>query len=264
MKSKSLLSLLIAFLFAFSSCQNIVEEITINEDGSGTYNVYSDMIPGMAKTASQMAIMFSDMGEEKLTEAQIDSIEASALEKVMADFPAYIDSTINTQDQLPEEVLNDPEKMKMMDKMRVYMTGGTDVGKMDMGMSYAFENVEDLNKFMEMAANMEDETGSNPMTAQFGGMMAESESTFSFDGNRLKRNFKILKKGTIPDDQKEMLMQMTDGGKVQTIITLPKSIKKVKGSNVSSKKDNVLVFEYDMMDYLTGAADLSFDAKLKK
>src|SRR5687768_3951249 len=87
--------------FTLYSCDNITEEIYINDDGSGEYVFYTDMIPGITKMTTEMAVLFADS-------LSGDSLEASLNDNIWKDFPDVLDSIIDYANIIPDSVLSDP------------------------------------------------------------------------------------------------------------------------------------------------------------
>ena len=97
------IGLLSTFIILFTACGNYVEEYTFKSDGSGIYNVYSDVIAGNAEMSLAMALEFSD---EELTKGQIDSLKIALTEKIWEQYPGKTDSVVDLLSELPDSFLD--------------------------------------------------------------------------------------------------------------------------------------------------------------
>ena len=250
---------IISCTFLMTSCQNLTEEITIELDGSGKYQLYSDAIPSMLTV---MTTMDSMMAIPDSTGKIVRKSQAEIEEQIWKDFPESIDSTLDIMSELPDSIKNDPEKMAMLEKTRVYMTGGRTKGYMNVGMAYNYDDLEELKVFNGFLSNVLKE-GSNSGSPL--GRLEEPEMTsdFIYSDKGFKRIFEVQKKVTFNEQEEGMLQMFVGQGTLTTIVYLPKEAKDVKGDYLKSIKGKTVTFEYPMQKYMRGDIDCSFEVLFK-
>lgn len=259
------IKLLAFFLIALflQSCDNMTEEIYLNEDGSGEYMLYSDMIPSMEKMAIEMARMFQDMdstGEIKnMTDKELAEMMS---EQIWAEMPEEIDSILDITQELPDSVKNNPQKMAIIEKTTMFMKGGKAKGFLNTGVKYPFQNLEELETFSSML--QEQQKGDNQLS-QMGVDAGEMKVNYSFANNVFSRTSTYTKtpENNMDEEQKELLQKML-GGNVKTIIHLPKKVKKVAGDNVKDKEAKTVTFEYNLLESTLGKVNTDFSIKMKR
>ena len=258
------LKLLALFIIAIflQSCDNMTEEIYLNEDGSGEYMMYSDMIPSMEKMAIEMARMFQDMdstGEIKnMTDKELAEMMS---EEIWSDFPEEIDSIIDITQELPDSVRDNPQKMAIIEKATMFMKGGKSKGYLNTGVKYPFQNLDDLDAFSEMMQQQ----NSNDQLPQMGVDVGKMKVDYSFANNTFSRTSTYTKPPQIDmDEEQEELLKKMLGGNVKTIIHLPKKIKKITGDNLKEKEAKTVIFEYNLFDSALGKVNSDFSIKMKK
>ncbi len=255
MKNPIFIFLSIIIIFFFGSCDNMTEEIYLNEDGSGEYIVYADMIPSMVKMAGMFMAM--DTTIQGTDEEKLAMIEA----KVWDDIPAEIDSIMPFKDAKADHIKNDPEKSALAERVTGFMKGGKNVGYVNSGIRLKFKNMDELDLLMEMMNDNANER--NRMAGETPDV--ETEADYSFK----KRTFKrvctyITHSEPSAEDDAMMNEMMGPDSKFKTIIHLPKNVKSVKGANMAKKMDRRVEFEYNMIDVSNGKADTNFEIKFNK
>ena len=242
-----------------TSCSEMTEEIFVNEDGSGEYLIYTDMLGTMRNTMIQMDEMMTpdSIRNNETEEEKLARIE----ERIWQDFPESVDSVMDISDRVDPEELS-AESKALMEKTIMFMKGGKEEGQIKMGLKFNFADLNDLNNFLvEMAENQKKNPQSQGMFA--GGEPGDSKMEFEMSKKKFSRAHTILKKPEIPSEQLAMV-QMMMKGKIRTIVHLPKKVKKVKGDHFVSKDGKTVVFEYDLMDYVKGDLEGDFEIKMKK
>lgn len=244
------------------SCGTITEEISINEDGSGEYKAYSDLIPSMKKMTLGMVKMFAETDSVKKNMSEEELLK-SLEDEIWKDFPDEVDSTFTNDDMVPDSIKNDPAKKKILDKMVGFMQGGKSKGYMNVGISYKFSDFKDLEEFLKiLETSQKKKSGLNENMADFA--RAETEVDYTFSKGKFSRKTKILNKPDIEESQMSMIQMMMGDSKIKTIIHLPKNVKKVKGDNIIENKGKTVVFEHSLMDMVMGKSNSDFEITLKK
>lgn len=256
---KFLKFLIIALSFTFLySCDNATEEIYLNADGSGEYKMYSDMVPTMV----QMMGMFAAM--DTTFQGSTEELNASIAEKIWEDFPSEVDSIMPPKESDRGKYQDDPRKLELFDKMEGFMYGSKKRGYMNTGMRFKFKNMKELNEYMVMVNDQSADSGTGDLKV---------DMNYAYKRKCLKRVCNYSKIEPETEEEKaeaEMkngvmdgMMEMFANSKATTIVHLPKNVKSVEGPGIKEKTDKVVIFEYSMLDILSGEADTNFEIKFK-
>ncbi len=252
--------LLCLAVLSLHSCDNMTEEIHLNENGSGEYKVYADMIPGIRMMATQISGLLGDStGQEQME--QVD--DAAINEYIWKDFPeGEIDSVFDYRDALDSADVADPKNKELLDRMKGFMQGGREKGYLNMGAKMNFRDMADLQALTrQIEDNQKKEAGGgeNDMLGMGGLGDMKTETKYAMKGGVFTRATKIISKPKIKEDEMGMFEMMFGTGKITTIVYLPKKLKAVKGEYLVLKEENKVVFEYPMMDYMLGKVTNNFE-----
>ncbi|WP_430909284.1 hypothetical protein [Maribacter sp. 2-571] len=149
---------LLGLLF-FTACQ-IREEITFNDDGSGSYAVGFDL--------SEMMGMAPATENDTVVPQTIDTVV------VFADFLEEKKDSIATLSK------KEQQRLENLRPLRFSMKMDDSEKKMDMHLSYAFETLDDIDKFAEAIATAdikELNQTMDPLAGMMGGKGAKKDST---------------------------------------------------------------------------------------
>lgn len=247
---------LLSTIVLLTSCGNYTEEITINEDGSGTYHLYSDVISGSLNMAVNMSTMFV---KEPLTEAQLDSVRSVVENKVWEDFPDEVDSVIDLMKEMPDSLINYGDNKKHLERMVAYMKGSRDKGYINFGMEYSFKNKDEFLEYMEFLQKAKDEDKGDGPTGLLNSLSTtDSKTKYVLNDKKFSRSVRYTKKegdGTMG----KMLDMFGGEGRYTTVIKTKKKIKKVKAKNIKSQSHYEVVLEYNFKNALSGEANTDFE-----
>ena len=225
------------------SYHNITEEIFLKEDGSGNYNVYTNKIPTMKQAIMERIRAEKEYSGEEAVLGQMADTE------IWSENSNTFNYSTNLLQDASEEVLEDPKKLALLKNITGFTSGSKSKNFINTGVMCKFNNLEELALLMDLVR-------SNPLR-DFKTLELPSSST-QFD---IKKN-KFSKSQKTPATA--AVQVPPNSGKFKTIVILPKSVKKVKGKNLVSKKGQMVTFEYDLADVLSGKADTDFKVKWKK
>ncbi len=272
---KIVIVVLVAFIL--NACDNMTEEITLNEDGSGTYEVYTDMVAGLKSSSALMSMMGSAMQEADSTfagdEAAVD-FKKELEDKFWKDFgDEPVDSLMNflqmmkneNNGTLPDSIKNDPAKLALFENMNIHVWGSRDKDILNTGMLFNFKNlneIDDMFDAMEQNKSSQGAMGMNPMAMSgLDGMNPETDYKFGKKVFSRKTTMNIAKE--MNEEDMAFMKMMFPNAKSRTIVHLPKKAKKIKGDHMVSKDGKTVIFEYDLMDMMTGKANTDFEIKMK-
>lgn len=236
-------------LILLCSCASITEEIYLNNDGSGEYLVYSDVI---SSTRTMMAGMMSSIYPDASEDSLMQIIDA----QIWADMPDEIDSLIDFSTRVPDSIKNDPDKQKYLERIEMFMKGSRQEGYLNSGMSYKFETVSDLEDFLEFM--------NENQSATSGGMgmdMPNLKVKYSYDGNSFSRTTIMDDNLEMSDSTMMMLNTMLEGSKSRLIIHLPGKVKKASKNQLIEKNGKDVIYEFELLKVLNG--EQSTDVKVE-
>lgn len=227
-------------LLLVCSCASVTEEIYLNNDGSGEYLVYTDMVKS---TRDMMMGMMTGI----YPDASEDSLRRIIDVQIWADMPDEVDSLIDFSQRVPDSIKNDPDKQKYIDNMEMFMRGSKEKGYLNSGMSYKFNAVEDLEDFL---AFMNDNQAAT--TGGMGMELPNMQVKYSFDNKSFSRITLMDEQIEMSDSTRVMLNTMLDGAKSRLIIHLPKKVKKASKNQLIEKNGNDVTYEFDLLKVLNG------------
>jgi hypothetical protein len=233
---KILVSLFAISAILLTSCLDTTQEITLNDDGSGTYVNTNDM--------SKILTIAKNMGA-----ASSDKIPRQAIDTSI--------SFASTADSIPDLSAEDKELLK---KGILHITMNMEDEKLITTMSFPFSTLGDIQKFNHLSGkimmqSMKDKMpGEMPMGSQ---EMPEPSSfddyyTLEFSKGELKK--KLNKEKYTDVDKDEFLNGMKQAGSMGIpvistyIINLPRPAEKAEGKNVKLSEDKMKVTVVTTMD----------------
>ncbi|MES2811994.1 MAG: hypothetical protein V4670_05930 [Bacteroidota bacterium] len=246
---KSLLFLLL--VLAFSSC-TFTEEITINTDGTGKYDLNID-------GSALMAMMPQDsVGGKK--EKPVDSTFS---------FKQLFEEKKDSILKLPKE---QQEKIKKMEKFNLRMLMNYDTKKFFFSLNTDFKSVSELEDVMNNMSEMQKmskgtkETSLNPM----GGLSVlednGSKINYAYDGKKFARKVIVdkaaLKKAKDSTDSYKMIFESS---KYILKYHFPKAVKSVSSkSALFSEDQKTITIEYPFNEYMNEPEKLNFEVVFQK
>jgi hypothetical protein len=242
-----LLPFLAAIAFMFTGCLENTQEITINEDGTGTINTTSDM-SGLIPLAKQ----FGGDKMDDLPQEKIDTIISLA----------------NGADSIPDLTEKEKELMKA-GTLRMNMDMGNE--KMIFGMNFPFQNIQQIseinglsNKVMMQA--IKSQTGGGEAIG--GQEMPQGSSmddyfTVSFSAGILEKKLNKEKYAGVDGDEFLSGMKQTSAmGLVMKntyIINLPRPAIKAEGKGLTISEDKKkITVAADINDFFDEPSKLEY------
>ena len=235
---KNLFILLAACSFLLTSCIETLEEIYLNKDGSGKYQVTFDMSEFFSNP--MMKSLIEEAAKEEGAEAGFELGETDTL--------IYLG-----QGGMAEGVMKDAV-------MR--MTMSDSLGKFLVSMNFPFENVGQIDEFFQKLS----EEGAAAGAGAMGGMgsMLMPGGKFAFKKKRLTR-LKSEQGGAselFAGEDGEFMKMFFSGGTHTTVYHLPGKVKKttIEGAETDG---NTVTVERPLMDLMEGKAGLEGEIRFK-
>ncbi|WP_421763101.1 hypothetical protein [Ekhidna sp.] len=240
---------IVALFILLYSCANITEEIYLNADGSGEYIVYTDVI---SSTRSMMLGMMGSL----YPDASADSLRQIVDAQIWEQFPAEVDSIMDFSSRIPDSIRNDPDQMKYVEKMVMFMKGSRKDGYLNSGMRFDFSSVEELQNFNDFMS--QNQTGaSNGMGMELPNMKVK----YAFDGSTFSRTAVIEDLIEMSDSTLMMMGELLKGSKSRLKLHLPKKVKNASKGQLVGIVGKDVTYEFDLIKVVSG--DQSSDIKVK-
>jgi hypothetical protein len=233
---KILLSLFAGTVILLTSCLETTQEITLKDDGSGTYVNTNDM-GKIITIAKNMGATSSD----KIPQQAIDTSFSFA----------------STADSIPDL---SPEDKELLKKGSVHIIMSIPDEKFISAMSFPFTTLDDIQKFNHLSGKMMKETMKTkmPPDMNMGGQEMPEPSSFDdyytleFSKGELKKKLNKEKYANV--DKDEFLNGMKQAASMGIpvtstfIINLPRPAEKVDGKNAKLSEDKMKVTISSTMD----------------
>ncbi len=255
MRKLSYLFIVVLGVF-MTSCLDMIEEVFLNADGTGEYNLTIDM-SGLFSDPFMKEMMMEGLKEEAgLEELEIDSL--ISIEDFAGNFPPTL-----TYDE--RDLLNRTEvKMRMSQSEELGM----------FKISFPFNSIEEITAFQGAfdkinAASEEGGAGgaAGPMGGLMGGgMTSGSNSIWSLSGRKLSREVVLPEENPLDDLDEEsmgMLKMFFADATYQTIYHLPGRVRKCSIENAEIDGRTVTV-SYPFLDMIEEQPNLSGDIRFRK
>lgn len=252
---KTLLLVVVAISIMATGCISIIEELTLNKDGSGVFSYTIDMgaLMEMGVMDQARAMSDEDLGDEAM---EIDTI-----------IDAY--AMLKETEQLEE--MDQPKFWKKV-KMVTKFSESEKVGKISFVLD--FDEIDEVDYFMKNMSKLleSDETAGMLSSMGLTGS-TDAGSPFSLKKSLCKR---VLSRelqeanSTLTDAMEEeeggeMMKMMLGGAEYITIYNLPGKVKKVSNDNATiSDNGKTVTVKANLLEQMEGKADLSTTIEYKK
>lgn len=235
-------SLFLVFsLFMFTGCLDMVEEMSLNKDGSGAYALTFDLSSIMEDP--MMKGMIQQMMEEQ------DGIDFG--EEGMEQ-----DTVIYFKDS-PELADLREEKPEFWDKVKMRTLMSESKKKIMVSMEFEFKSIDDINYFYD---NLQKVGEQNQMGSGF--LPLASKGLFSLKKKELVRSPVKIDKEATQNEEMEMARMFLATGTYQTIYHLPGKPKKSTIPNAVFDGNSVSI-STSLLDVMDGKATLDGSIKFK-
>lgn len=239
--------LLAIFGLSLTSCLNIIEEINLKEDGSGSYQITFDL-NGLYHVSSFEAIM------QDLTWGESYGFQ---------DRYVRIDTVI----PFGELIVNNREdfaRPEFWEKVSMHTKFDMDQNVLFFEIKMDFDDLSDIDYFYQDFTKIKSANNSPEMAGlnSIEPIRLMGEKLFELEKNTLIR-FPIKPKNEkIDQDQMQFLKQFIPNSTYKTIYHLPGKVKKstVKNGIITG---NTLIAEYPLLDIYEGETNLDGEIKFK-
>lgn len=248
---KFILTVLTICTLALTGCFETTQEITLNEDGSGTFSATNDL-SGMISMAKQMG------GGSEIEKAGEQNIDSTISMKDKAD------SIPGLSPQEKEMIKNGTLNVKMNLKAENFFTK----------LTFPFSKPSQIAVYNKLSGKILAEAMKNQMAEGPSMPMDQMPEPTSFDdyytiefseGELTKKVNKEKYAGAEKDEYLKGVKQMSSMGltmKANYVINLPRPAQKAEGKNVKLSEDKKKVtISADIDDFFADASSLEFKIK---
>ena len=237
--------LLVFFAIIFTGCFDILEDVGINKDGSGTYSLTFDMDDIIQDPFMKQMLLDAVKNE--------GGIEMEGLENFVLDSTVYFRDDPKFAKYKDNKILWETAKM--------HMVVNEDEGKMFINFGFNFNEVEDIGTFFK---SFNEDSDAQKMFAGFDQIV--SGSTFVFKKKSLTRLPSSQNDGAIKDNFNEedmaMLKMFLADSKLKTSYNFPGKVKKSSIPN-SVVENNEVSVDISLMDLMEGTAKMDGQINFK-
>lgn len=234
-------------ILVFTSCLEMVEEVFLNQDGSGKYMITMDM-----------SELFSDPMMKSL-------IEEAAKEEAntAADEELEMDSTMYFRDMPQYAELNQEEQALIKDVV-INMMASESKEKMIIEMVFPFQHIDDFAKMGEAMSKMTEEGGTGAAGLMNTPGMGSQGAQFVLNKRTLSRlPMPDTKELMGQDENMEMMKMFFESATYTTIYHLPGKVKNTDIPNARVEGKTVTI-ENNLLDLIEGKIKIDGDIKFKK
>jgi len=260
----------IAFTFTFTGCIDILEELILKKDGTGTYTFTMDM-SGMLESADMLQMMqgmFEEEEEEEL-DPMMDNYLGSPSDRSTAEAENPFGEDVDRKyylTELPEDERPELKHAHLLDKVFIHQVVNKEKKIMTMTFGVDFQKLSDIDNMMEDLENIMPKQEENNMLPGMGmgsGSMMPPPANgrlFNLKGKNLVRAAQDNSAASqmITEQEMAMMAMFFAGGKYKAIYHLPGRVTKVSGEGATSDGNKVTV-SHDIDKFLFGKHDFSLD-----
>jgi hypothetical protein len=246
MKKLTFLVLIVA-AFSLQSCLNIVEKLSLNRNGSGTYAITYDM-------SAMMSGMMREMMLESLQEDE-DSPFANA----KVDGKIELDTLLDLKDApMTADIEGDMPPIMRKAKMRLQMSETQSL--FTTTMTFDFDDIKEVKEFQKAMV----ELGESGESGGLGGM-TPMPGLFSINGGTLVRSNSDdnALADSMDDENAEMMKMMMSGATYKTIYEFPRKVKSFDIDGAEKVDKKTLTATYSLLEVMDGKVDMSGKIKFK-
>lgn len=233
----------LVLLVSASSCINIFEDIFLNKDGSGRYELRFDL---------------SDMMNNPMLEGLMDEFgsDSTAQEETNI-FGTTAEDTTVTMLALARESGKTIERPEFWEKVTMRTKMDEDSGEFYLKFTVPFEELGDVSYFYDNFQSYMPEDGDNEMFGQ-GGVLPSALS-FTLKRRELTRSTRFAdtsgEMSDMDEQEKQMMSMFFAGATYETVYHLPGRVKKTDFPNAAVNGKEITV-RTPLLEILEGNADM--------
>ncbi len=236
---------LVVCMTTFTSCLNLIEELTLNKNGSGKYTITFDM-----------GSMFTDPMMKGMIQEAIKQ-QSGSVDNLFSE----MDTVIYFKDA-PQIKNGKIERPEFWNKVKMNMKISEATREMISTLQIDFESVEDIDYFYKNLDKLESDDSMGPSLMGSTGSFLPKGALFVLKNKQFSRLPTDRKEDLVNSEEMQFAKMLFANAKYTTIYNLPGKIKKtsIPGGKVDGK---TIKAEYSFLDILEGKAKMEGDIKFK-
>ncbi|MEP6793245.1 MAG: hypothetical protein ABJB16_02885 [Saprospiraceae bacterium] len=267
----TLSALMLISLLGLTSCGDIISDLKINADGSGSLQTTFDVgdLMGMAKGFQGMGTDSTGSTDDTMAVTTIVVPDTTAkdpmkllIEKVTD--PAYdrdLDTLMSILSIMPDSVKAKQTNLNLAKKLSIRLVSPAKSANLTIGIIANFDNSQQLREIMEYMESMNDKP---EMMASAGPMGFQTKSFLLFDEDMkagiikvapidygsLSAQFGMSQDSTSSSEDMGMMQMMFGNSKIKSVIHVPGEVLSCTNPDAILTKDNKVLLEYNFMDVI--------------
>ncbi|MGB3079936.1 MAG: hypothetical protein WBB31_12705 [Saprospiraceae bacterium] len=270
-KLASLSALILISLLSLTSCGDIISDLKINPDGSGSLETTFDVgdLMSMAKGFQGMGTDSTGSTDDTMAVTTIVEPDTAAkdpmkllIEKVTD--PAYdrdVDTLMSILSIMPDSVKSKQTNLDLANKLSLRLVSPAKSANLKIGIVANFDNSKQLKEIMEYMESLNDKP---EMMASAGPMGFQTKSFLLFDADMksgqinlspidygsVSAQFGMSQDSTSSSENIGMLQMMFGNSKIKSVIQVPGEVLSCSNPDAILTKDNKVLLEYNFMDVI--------------
>lgn len=243
---------------SLTSCIDIIEELRLKKNGSGTYTLKMDMSELMETIGGMEGLSDYMGGQEQSGMPSPLNLDDSAMGKDIDTLYA-----LNEMSEIPSEIQDYFEK-DILKKIFMRVKSVKEENAYMFALELNFDKLDDIDRFYQGLADAADEAGQAGLKSSI--MSLPNNRFFSLKGRKLQRN--AAKQAWNPDEigddeNAQMLMMFLASATYKRVYEFPGKVKKCDNS-LGIVEGNTVSMELPLMNMLEGKANLNTNIKFAR
>lgn len=261
--------MIISLGITLASCGDVVQEMYLNKDGSGTLETTIDVgeLIGMAKNFENMGSAQDTFSDDHIVDTVSiqPAVEKDAMTLLMERItdPAYdqdFDTLMSFLDIMPDSVRAKDTRPDLVQKMFFRVKSPANSGDLTFGVVAQFDNSAHLKEMVQHLNTFEQ----SPEMLAAAPMGMESEFFMSFHADMetgvltvdtvlyggFSAQMGMSQDSTMSAEDLGMVEMMFGNSKIRSVIQIPGEVLSCTNPDAILTKDNKVIIEYPMMDVI--------------
>ena len=267
-------------LTGLTSCGDIVQDLKLNADGSGTLETSFDvgemmsMVSGMGEMGdlnNEDVTISTDQEKSKETMPPAEPESKDPMDNIIKRVtdPAYphdFDTLMTMESIMPDSVKKDQKRMDLVKKMKIHLTSPANSASLVFGIVMDFKSDKELKEMIQYLENMDSGGTGSMLSAGGTGGGLDAENFMVFEADMKKGIIKVdsmdysgmasgmsmgMSSDTTSGSEDMAMMEMMFGNtKIKSTIHVPGEVLSCSNKDAILTKDNKVIVEYPFMDVL--------------
>jgi hypothetical protein len=267
-------------LIGLTSCGDIVQDLKLNPDGSGTLETSFDvgemmsMVNGMGEMGdlnNEDVTISTDQEKSTAPTPPAEPESKDPMDNIIKRVtdPAYphdFDTLMTLESIMPDSVKKEQKRMDLVKKMKLHLTSPANSASLVFGIVMDFKSDKELKEMIQYLENMDSQGTGSMLSAGGTGGGLDAENFMVFEADMKKGIIKVdsmdysgmtgemsmgMASDTTSGSENMAMMEMMFGNtKIKSTIHVPGEVISCSNKDAILTKDNKVIVEYPFMDVL--------------